>query len=368
MVAVISGKHQPLFNGLLQKGVKHAGVNHDHLRSFRLQQPDFLLDEFLNLGIRVQAQTSEDSRIGLRRRRHHGFVNQSFVVACGFHDIRFHGNHRGVTHHFSDTGHHVTRQAGQIAFTICLDDTGDGFKAGPTGIVLARDHLLCGFVILLTDIVIDTAAKGLDVLVINLFLNLGIIRVHPGNLVLVHVHLTEQGFFQIFFVPRGQDHCVIHLTQFGKRAAFVDFLLDLGDQHLFDDPGDQLALRVQLLVADLAQTMMVASDGVLQSQIVTGEHHLHFAFNHKGGAVFFVDRGLFRHDPDLVIGINGDITGAELLISLFADIVPEFLSELIFGIHQRRHQLLEHIVLCEQITAHFRPSEGLGHDVVFLQR
>ena len=65
---------------------------------------------------------------------------------------------------------------------------------------------------------------------INLLVDLFVLRIDPQGLVLVHVHLTQKAFFQIEFVPCPQDNRVVDLPQIGKILSFIDLFADLGDQ------------------------------------------------------------------------------------------------------------------------------------------
>ena len=82
-----------------------------------------------------------------------------------------------------------------------------------------------------------------------------------------------------------------------------------------------------------------------------------------GAAVDLVDLRLVGDDPDLVEHVDGDVFRAEFFLNLLLNPAPERTAGLAFRIHHRSGDLLEHVILRQEIPAHFRVTEPLGDDV-----
>ena len=222
-------------------------------------------------------------------------------------------------------------------------------------------HFLGHRIIFFLDIVVHPLLEGVQVLLVNLFLNLWIIHVHAGDLFPVDINLTEQRFLQSVLEPGCQDHGVVHLAQVGEGPSFIDFLFDFGNKDLADDLGDD---SVVLAAVDPGPGIVAAAGRLLHGHVVFCQHNFQTAVHNKGSAGIFVNGGAVGHDPDLVIRIHRDLRGAEFLGSLGVHPLPELLAELIFGIHERGGQLLEDVVLRQQVAAHFSRAKLVCDDLV----
>ena len=80
-------------------------------------------------------------------------------------------------------------------------------------------------------------------------------------------------------------------------------------------------------------------------------------------AVDLVDLRLVGDDPDLVEHVDGDVFLAEFLFDLLLDPAPERAASLSFRVHDRGGDLFQHIILRQQIPAHFGVAESFWDDI-----
>ena len=157
---------------------------------------------------------------------------------------------------------------------------------------------------------------------------------------------------------------MIDLTQPGEIFARIDLFLNLGNDHIADDLGGDLTEFLDIDLFQLICPEFLFAQVVAHGHVVFFQHDLEVAFEDIRHVFVFVDHGFVRDDPHLDERVYGDIGGAVELLRAGVDLVPEFLSEVFFGVHQRGGQLFEDIVLGEHVPAHLGHAEFSGDDAV----
>ena len=102
----------------------------------------------------------------------------------------------------------------------------------------------------------------------------------------------------------------------------------------------------------------------IECQIIFFQHYFKFGLNDKSVVFVGINHRLLRNDPYFIKGVHRDIGCTEFLIGFFPDALPKFPAGVFLGIHQRRSELFQEIILFQEFASHQGVPETFGDNPV----